>query len=499
MSSHTPKAYVDHATGRPGARFDSLEENESNLPVRQGVELDDNDEQLTELAVPPPSANGDDKLDTYEEEGEKVKGGSSFLQREDQGDGELTELAVPAPISHHGTFDKEAGDAASANRLEYEGSTDIHTSASIRIEEQPIQRSSNGYSAYAESCTISWLVFFAILGTLARLGVQAISTYPNAPFLSPVLWANLGGSLFLGFLLEDRRLFRYTVEVNDREKDLTSEIDRVKKTLPLYVGLATGFCGSFTSFSSFITDAFLALSNTLEPPSATAPYHVSQSTIHARNSGFSFMATIGVLIVQTAVSVGSLKTGAHIAVAAEPIFPSLPAEVLHRFLDPLSIPLGWGCWLGAAFLTIWPPSDDWRYRASFALVFAPPGAILRFYLSKHLNACIPAFPLGTFIANIFGTIIEGMCMDLQHLSMFMARVTGSSVTPCAALEGVMSGFCGCTTTVSTWVAELNGLRRGHAWFYGLASVAIALAIQVVIMGSMVWTVGYDHRCSQRSR
>lgn len=488
MSSYTQKPRVDNAESGRGARSNSFEENESNHKAGQKSGSAYNDAELTELAVPSPAAEDDDMRDTYEEE--EMKRTSSSLRREDQNDGELTELAAPAPISSRGNSGEEGGDPAVTDRSHYEGSTDIQN------EEQADQVQASSYSAYAEFCTVSWLVFFSLLGTLARLGVQAISTYPNAPFSSPVLWANLGGSLFLGFLLEDRRLFRYSVEVDDNEKDPTAEIDRVKKTLPLYIGLATGFCGSFTSFSTFITDAFLALSNTLESPSATAPYHVTQSPNETRSGGFSFMATAGILIIQTAVNLGALKAGAHAAVGLEPITPILPTAFLHRVLDPLSIPLGWGCWLGAVFLTIWPPSDDWRYRVTFALIFAPPGALLRFYVSKHLNGRIPAFPLGTFVVNILGTVIEGMCMDLQHSSVIMAKVAGSNAVSCAVLQGVMLGFCGCTTTVSTWVAELDGLRRRHAWFYGLASVAIALAMQVVIMGSMIWTIGYDQRCSR---
>ncbi|KAJ9602018.1 hypothetical protein H2200_013378 [Cladophialophora chaetospira] len=495
MASHGYEKKVGGQYGLLGSNPNTFEERESNEAARQSSDLGENDAELTELAVPPPAGEDDDMRDTYEEEEGKVKRTCSSSKRESRGDAELTEVAVPSPLSHHGTSGEEAGGVAPVDQ----GFTHTQDSSSTVLEEGSRQRPTKDFSAYAEFCTISWLIFFALLGTLGRLGVQAISTYPNAPFLSPVLWANLAGSFLLGFLLEDRRFFRYSVEVDDDEKDATPEIDSVKKTLPLYIGLATGFCGSFTSFSNFITDAFLALSNELVPPSSTAPYHATQSPIHARNGGYSFMAAVAILIIQTAVSLGALKTGAHLAAAVEPIFPSLPATFLHRFIDPLSIPLGWGCWLGAVFLTIWPPSDDWRYRVTFALVFAPPGALVRFYLSKHLNARIPAFPLGTFIVNIFGTVIEGMSMDLQHSSTIMAKVTGSNAVPCAVLEGVVLGFCGCTTTVSTWVAELNGLRRRHAWSYGLPSVAIALACQVVIMGSMIWTIGSDQRCSQTAQ
>ncbi|CAG8615788.1 1039_t:CDS:2 [Scutellospora calospora] len=41
--------------------------------------------------------------------------------------------------------------------------------------------------------TVSHLIFFSILGTLARLGVQWFSFYPGTPIVTPVLWANVGG------------------------------------------------------------------------------------------------------------------------------------------------------------------------------------------------------------------------------------------------------------------------------------------------------------------
>jgi hypothetical protein len=99
----------------------------------------------------------------------------------------------------------------------------------------------------------------------------------------------------MGFLTEDRTLFHRhdggqsnTSTANgsdeDEREDRTGETNMggaavsradleannvtaktahvaIKKTIPLYIGLATGFCGLFTSFSTFIRDVFLALSN----------------------------------------------------------------------------------------------------------------------------------------------------------------------------------------------------------------------------------------------
>ncbi|KAI4796373.1 hypothetical protein E4T45_11995, partial [Aureobasidium sp. EXF-8846] len=128
---------------------------------------------------------------------------------------------------------------------------------------------------------ISHLIFFSIWGTLARLGMQWLTFYPGAPLVTPVLWANVGGSFVMGFLSEDRQVFREewgleNIDIHTREKALEQERSdpdaakkahgKTKKTIPLYIGLATGFCGSFTSFSSFMRDVFLALSNDLPTP-----------------------------------------------------------------------------------------------------------------------------------------------------------------------------------------------------------------------------------------
>lgn len=498
MPYYTQDTAVNHPDNNHSANAGTLERQQVNRARRLEPVSEGDEAELTELAVPPPALQNEGSPNPYEKEQRRARSMRSSPPGDD-GDAELTELAAPAPVPRPGSADEEAAGPVPTAPLQHEEFTSSQNSSVTKVEEEKASRPDKYLLAYTELCTISWIIFFAILGTLARLGVQAITTYPNAPFPSTVLWANLGGSLFLGFLLEDRRFFRYTVEGNCQPEDHKSEIDKRKKILPLYIGLATGFCGSFTSFSTFITDSFLALANALASPSPTSPYHtIAPQAIHSRNGGYSFMATVGIIIVQTAVSLASLKTGAHIAVAAESFVPGLPTSILHGVLDPLAIPLGWGCWLGAVFLSIWPPHSDWRYRAVFAMVFAPPGAILRFYLSKYLNGRIVGFPLGTFTVNIFGTIIEGMCMDLQHSSTIVAKVSSMNAVPCSVLQGVMLGFCGSATTVSTWVAELNGLRRRHAWIYGLTSVGVALAFQVVIMGSMRWTVGFDQHCSATS-
>lgn len=370
-----------------------------------------------------------------------------------------------------------------------------------------------------EVYTISYLIFFSILGTLARLGVQWITFYPGAPVTTPVIWANVGGSLFMGFLSEDQGLFRDRSQdgaMHDEKRDGSEDLEAVnkaelmkrKKIIPLYIGLATGFCGSFTSFSSFARDFFLAMSNNLPSP-VSHPYPsaagaVIPSSYVGRNGGYSFEALLAVIISTLALSLGGLLVGAHIAVFMEDITPSLPVGFVRRVLDPLMIFLGWGCWLGAIFMSIWPPdrpggpssrgswaNETWRGEVLFALIFAPLGCLLRFYASLKLNGLVVTFPLGTFAVNMLGTAIEGMCYDVQHVGVGMTGLNGGGRIGCQILQGVMDGFCGCLTTISTWVSEINGLKRKHGYLYAFASLVGGLCLMVIIMGSVQWSHGFS--------
>jgi CrcB protein len=362
-----------------------------------------------------------------------------------------------------------------------------------------------------ELYTVSYLIFFAIWGTLARLGLQALTFYPGAPVVFSELWANVAGTFVMGFLVEDVRLFSNEWGVDsleskvpypakppakDAAKDAAKEKARhgkVKKTIPLYIGLATGFCGSFTSFSSFIRDVFLAMSNDLKAPVYhPAEANASPTSTLPRNGGYSTMAICATIIVTISTCYAALKVGAHFALLVQRILPSLPFRLTRRFVDPLFVFLGWGCWVGVAFMAIFPPQDDWRSQALFACAFAPFGCLVRYYVSLYLNPILPSFPLGTFAVNIFGTAVLGMSYDLQRVPLRFSGITGGNLLGCQVLQGIEDGFCGALTTVSTWIVELDTLKKKrNRYVYGAASVLGGLALLVVIMGSVRWAVGWQ--------
>ena len=470
---------------------------------------------LNELGAPSPINGEAQNRIAYIENGRNESPHASRIKTgnpeylEPNGVRNLDELAAPSPIDK----EVEKQEPHLEDRDHVQSVADIEAS---RVE-NPFQIQHQNSKLTTELYIISHLIFFSILGTLARIGLQALTSYPGAPVQTGLLWANVGGSLVMGFLSEDRNLFRTERrlpsdlqngaaaegKVTNTSCDTATEKAHgaVKKTIPLYIGLATGFCGSFTSFSSFIRDAFYALANALpvpvSHPSTTPPLSpISASLNVPRNGGYSFMALLAVLITTLGLSMAALKTGAHLALFLELITPSISSPPARRITDWFFVFLAFTTWLGTIIMTALPPDrpggtlgystwsqETWRSKALFALVFAPLGCLLRFYASIHLNGRIKSFPLGTFTVNIIGSALEAVFIDLQR-----ARV--GELIGCQVLQGMSDGFCGCLTTVSTWVAEISGLRRRHSYVYALVSMGVALALYVVITGSLLWTQGF---------
>jgi fluoride ion exporter CrcB/FEX len=172
---------------------------------------------------------------------------------------------------------------------------------------------------------------------------------------------------------------------------------------------------------------------------------------------------------------------------------------LRRVLDPVVVVLAGLSWITVICLVVllpehlrqsalWSP-ELWRGPALFSLIFAPVGCLARFFISLKLNGRIASFPLGTFVVNVGGTMVLGMAYSLQHVSIDASSLGGGSLTACQVLQGIMDGFCGCLTTVSTWALELSDLRRRHAYFYGGLSVAVSICALVVEIGSLQWSRG----------
>ena len=305
-----------------------------------------------------------------------------------------------------------------------------------------------------ELYTISYLVFFSLLGSLARIGLQSLTVFPGSLAAFGSLWPTYAGSAVLGFLtefsgLQQRRGPGKETAKNERfgvvdsrfpadtDSGQNSGLDSgeddipaaVRRPAPLYIGLATGFCGSFTTFSGFMMDIFLALSD--------SPFTSADNTEVPRHGvGRGIMAILAVTFLTISACLSALKLGAHVAILVDRLDLRWRRVPPLKYLDRAMIALAWGSWAGAVLLALFPPDrETWR-PVLFSLVLAPLGCLVRFYVSIKLNTIFPAFPLGTFTVNFAGTAVFGMAWDLQHASA--VGIAGSLVS-CQLLQGVMGG------------------------------------------------------------
>lgn len=296
----------------------------------------------------------------------------------------------------------------------------------------------------------AWITIFSILGTLTRLGLIALNSYTG--HLIPMLvWAQFVGCAVMGFVTEDDKIF---------PKKKSGKYDA------LYIGLTVGYCGSVTSFSAWILQIYEDIANTEE---------------YQRNRGYNVISVITQVMVTLTAAVGGFRLGNHLALFVDSILPRSSAipKVYNKagiiFIILIAIGFQAGAIITASI------RSDWRGTVGFAMVFSPIGALSRFHLSRLLNAVRPSFPLGTFTANILGSLLESIFFLLQY------RV--SSGTSCALLQGLQDGYCGALTTVSTFVVELCTLQRRHAYVYALVSIVVGSVLYVLVDGVDYWIHG----------
>lgn len=290
---------------------------------------------------------------------------------------------------------------------------------------------------------IALLMSSSVLGTLARLGIHALAAYPEQSIF-PLAWVQAVGCVIMGFALAMREPI-------------------TKFYGPLYTGVTTGFCGSLTTFSSWQLDVFVAFARGSGLPELWI-YHIMDGLTR--------------LLFTMAVSMSSFCLGVHLGERVLALLPeSRPATPIARWLFTslsiviyvLTIPL---------FVRLDP---SWRSLATAALLFSFPGTLSRYILSTQLNPRIKLFPVGTLIANEVATAILVACHIIQR--------TPNSPSPvaCSILQGFIDGFCGCLSTVSSFIAEVRLLKGRKAWFYVVASLGIGQVLCLVLLGPVWWS------------
>ncbi|CAK8682709.1 unnamed protein product [Clavelina lepadiformis] len=229
----------------------------------------------------------------------------------------------------------------------------------------------------------------------------------------------------------------------------------------LYTGLVLGFCGSYTTWSTWSQQlSLLVIGETKSGAQSqllflicliVGMYVFFGSYRVGQDFGRTIGRKVGVRVMRRGKAVSDVTSTIVLAVC-------LPCFILLIVLN-----------ISARAKTI-----------LLALIFAPVGACLRLWLS-HFKVIRYHFPLGTFICNICGAVL------LSLLHVIVIRVPGihcidSSVIcwPAAAIYSVDIGFCGCLTTVSALVSETYDIIQNHKLYaYSYAAVSV-IATQICI-------------------
>lgn len=289
---------------------------------------------------------------------------------------------------------------------------------------------------------IALLMPASIFGVLARLGLQALTTY-DGESIFPLAYVQATGCFIMGIGLRMKGPFGNFYG-------------------PLYTAFTTGFCGSLTTFSGWQVDVFDSWVN-------SGQFH--------RGGLRDFMDGLTQTWVTLVLSLASLKFGVYVCGVAQPYFsaPRPPTKNVRYTLTILAI-LTYAATFPAYFLL--PP--NFRHQATAALLFSFPGTLTRYLLSINLNPRLKIIPLGTFIANSLGTALLGFFHVLQGFT--------SAVSPntCSLLQGLGDGYCGCLTTISTFAAEISALKGWKAVAYTTISWIAGQLLLLVIMGSSFW-------------
>ncbi|CCH42418.1 putative membrane protein [Wickerhamomyces ciferrii] len=300
---------------------------------------------------------------------------------------------------------------------------------------------------------LSILTFFAIIGVLARKGIVVLTTYDGV-YVGGIIWANFTSCIIMGMLIQSNKAWTGRGP---------------KASQPLYTGLTTGFCGTFSSFSSLILESFVKSANISIGKNYNYP-----------NGAYGIMEFASVIITQMSVSIAGLHFGKHLIKQYDPILP------YYKVLETSIVILGILSWIAVICLI---SIKNWRSWI-FACIVSPIACWTRYYASKYLNPKIKSFPMGTFFVNIFSTFIMAILNLLNRgkLPNGSGRIV-NSVLSCHMIQGLEDGYCGTLSTVSTFVVELYTIKSPKSYRYGFISIIVAFIMMLLILGSYNWTNG----------
>lgn len=336
----------------------------------------------------------------------------------------------------------------------------------------------------------------SILGNYARIGVTKLSNYESSYISSgSVVWPNFTASLIMG-TLQVLNLPAHSWFIENPS---------------LFMSLTTGFCGSFSSYSTMMIESFLFAAS------------LNKSNIETNtklpNRAYGIMEFLSVIFANLFISMGGYIFGRFLAsdiivyyldssnssgnlenydktdnlnndIITQNSIKHNRILIFIAFINNLfvilAIPL-------LILIIVLSAVYDNYSRSSWTLsaIFTIFGSFSRFYLSNWFNSHWINFPLGTFLANQFAVLIYSFLLIVQRGKKF------SSLDPilnnqngCRIISSLITGFCGGLSTISTFINEAYKLPFRNMIFYYFTSIAISIIICIITVGSFAWSRGF---------
>ncbi len=298
------------------------------------------------------------------------------------------------------------------------------------------------------------LAVASYVGVVVRIYLSHLSEWNGVP-LFPSFSAELVGTAIMGFITAHAKLLANTHKA-------------------VYQAIATGLCGSITTFSSWNSEA----AETLLQIGQASPDNATR-----------IIGWLTTLILGVGMPVAALQFGRHLAHISPLSDFKLPQEneqeissSIQKYCVKLEGITFIVCWILLTCLGIAIPYHFSQLKLMFSIIFAPFGTYLRWHLAP-LNSTFTNFKLGTFIVNVGGAwILAGTLVTKAHLS----GLVGPQHLGVLVLSGLGTGFCGCLTTVSTFAGELTTLSLVGTYAYAMASILLAQLGMVTIRGTYEW-------------
>ena len=134
-----------------------------------------------------------------------------------------------------------------------------------------------------------------------------------------------------------------------------------------------------------------------------------------------------------------------------------------------------------------------RRTMVYALLLAPPGALLRWKLSVLNGRCkfpkLKWLPLGTFYANLIGSILSITMVATEYHIESTYPYNVVAFWTIGTMRAIKVGFAGSLTTVSTFVSEISGflVNSDHAYPYMFITLGCCSTVSVILYSFIVYT------------